>query len=288
MRVRVRAGDSLYAEVVSAATSLLTARAVVVYDSGREDDLDVTLTATGDRAVYQFSGRSRVTGPGWIVAATVRCPPNPNDVPLAGAGLHPGQCYVSLYVESGSQLYALARGYVSNSFSLALGDDHAPGSGPAWKHWEILGADLIGSVSANWQPYNKSRGRLLAVLAAYNASSDAASRTIIPSVSWNGTLPTGFALAANVWVGATITLTASQEGVYYLSDRFASTNTNGTLAYANTTTAPTPLPLEYGLRDADLASPNASEAALVTITIGSGHANDRWSAWVLLEEWVVP
>ena len=120
----------------------------------------------------------------------------------------------------------------------------------------------------------------------YHASGDGATRVLRNMIRNPGLgLPTGMTQGANTrpWLSrADVTLTANQEGTIYAmgkrsgGDGFHSDVDNGTISVADASTLPIPFPLM--VEENDLAD--------LEFIVTDGHANDRNSAHILIEEWI--
>lgn len=274
---RVRRGDYLNLRVWSNVSDVvLTPRFRIVYDDGSNDMLGTNpITLVGDRLIANANGSQRATKDGWVVGGSVL---------LGVINSFPGQVYVDVGLTSGGERLCLCKGYSYDGHLLSLGESGLPGEGPGDLQWETLASDAApGTGTSTSLGFVNQIRKVHGFAIYYNASADVATRTVIPSIIQpGGALPTGFGGTGTVWVGATLTLTASEEGVYYVyssvSGAIVSINDNGTITYANPTTAPAPFPF-IGASDGDAA-------AQLLLTVGSGHANDRWSVYVLREDWV--
>ena len=208
------------------------------------------------------------------------------------AGIKRGTVYVVVQLASYAVTLTVARGYVYEGVPLVLGQFVEPGPGGGeGKLSESSSSDVAGSTNTTvtLTAANALR-RYYGFAISYNASADVATRTITPRLIAHITRvgPTGFAGALAVWEGPVLTLTASEEGIYYVYNRGSGPgivvlNDADTVVPQSSATEPQPFPL--GIGDAGVG--DQSDTTLIT-NIGSGHANDRYNIFTFFEEWLAP
>lgn len=286
-RYRLRKGDII--AIVAASSTVTTFRASfrILYDDGSDDELVVPDTATGSARTQEFfRSETRAKKDGYVL-----------DGIIISTGTLPkrGQSYFAAFIaqelEGVNVKDQLLGDYLYGLHTPALGHIVEPGpeGGAGFLSWPTTFTDIAGNVASAFDTLGSTnairifRGFLL----LYDASADAATRTVAVRLRKPGAmgLPTGFATAANSvpWNSPTLTLTASEEGALYVADKggqgssLVSVNDNGTLSVSDNTTAPHPFPY--------LAI--ESDTGILETNIGSGNANDRYSFYPLIEEWLV-
>ncbi len=192
-----------------------------------------------------------------------------------------GQAYMTILLERRARsMKRLARGYMYDGSGVELGDNIEPLSGAGFRRWNQDGNDIAGNVPTTINLARSNTRRIIhALLVRYHCSGDTATRILTARLrDVAGTSgPTGFSIDADSWISPALTMTANEEGVLYIGkDGFLSTNAAGTLAYADNTTAPHPLP--YTVEDADPAD--------LIVSITDGNANDDYDVFTLVEEWL--
>lgn len=289
MSIWLEAGSRLILRGVNATSSNKRLRAQVTLRDRRgtisvvslvSDELDTARTP-GDNS---NSGIPEV-GEAEVVAAAIA-----SDV----SGVKRGQLYAQLYAVGRTIADArtfLSAGYVYDGFWPTLGfiQEPGPGGGEGFLSVETVVADAAGNVVTTYTPaVTNGFRKLYGLVGYYNADSNAASRVFFITMTraW-GALPTGFATATNaeLWEGpgGGMTLTASQEGSIFVYGKgtgasgFSLINTNGTLAEESTATAPIPFPLDI----------LEAEPLTFLFEAVNGLAGDRYSAYALVEEWLV-
>jgi len=243
--------------------------------------IDFQATVSTDRTASQTDYRIAKIHEGELVSACI----------FNQSGTMPkrGQVYVSLELQSQdniAQVY-LCSGYVADRefptypFLVPPG----PGGGEGNLFFETIASDVAGNVSTPFTPaVTNAFRKVYGVVWYYNASADVASRvlSILVRRPW-GALPTGFGTASksDVYSRALVTLTASEEGTVFMvsdgRDGYTSVNDNDTVTWENTTTVPSPFP--FLVREDDPVT--------VIFVPAVGNANDRYSAYALVEEWLV-
>ena len=147
-------------------------------------------------------------------------------------------------------------------------------------YWAQEANDVAGNVTTTI-PLGATNVRRIArqILLKYHCSSDADDRTPVITLRdvADTSGPTGFSIDADVWDTPALTLSANQEGIIFVSEHgFVSLNDNGTITYADNTTAPNPFPLRVG----------PGETADLIVAVGNGNANDDYDVFVQYEEWI--
>jgi len=270
---RIRKGDTLQVVAINSTAGVLTVRFRVLYDDGDDDDMFIDpITGSADRTVQSVVGRDRAKKNGWIVAGVVS---------VGAVATKRGQFYVVVSTTDGSAFTVLCRGYVYDGKGLALGEFTEPGpeGGQGFRSWFAVGQNIAGNSISQLGALANAYLRVHGLVVYFNADGNAATRLPVITLEDPGLiLPTGFVMAAAVWIdGNALSLTLSQEGIIYVSRDRSSKNTNGTLAVLNTTTAPAPLP--YDIEESDLAN--------FTVAVGAGLAGDVYSFYADIEEWLV-
>ncbi len=194
------------------------------------------------------------------------------------------------YIEAGfgrsiEEMSPFMAGYVYAGHAVSLGEfvEAGPGGGEGFQTNIVLAEDVAGNVNTNAGLAVTNALRLVRGLGLlYNVSSDVDARTVQLLVRRPlGALPTGFTNVAAqiIWASPTVTLTANEDGMIYAGEGFANvvTNDNGTLAVADNTTAPSPFPFWVT---------EFETGAQIRTNIGTGNANDRYSVFAIVEEWI--
>ncbi len=151
-------------------------------------------------------------------------------------------------------------------------------------HWRIIADDIAPVDIQTALAIANSRRIIYGFVWYYHASADVAARTMKATLRNLGlAMPTGFTEGFNstIWGTATVTLTADEEGLIYVMapnarDGFSMSADDGTAASANSASAPQPFPLLISQED----------LAEIFWNVGSAHANDRHSIYILEEEWI--
>ena len=279
---RVRQNDRLVLQyVASAAPTDLRARIHIEYDNGGFDDLELDVTTfTTDRTRISEPG-TNTASPGKIVLG----PGTITDAILTGiaTGLKRGQFYANLAIKRSTYDLDLCRDYYYDGFPISLGTfvESGPGGGEGFLSWVALAADIAPVAITHAMAATNAFRRVYGFAMYYNASGDAATRVMVASVRQLGlALPTGFGTAANalIFSTGTVSLIVSQEGSIVVTSTGRATkvalNTNGTLT--GSTVNDTPFPLD--IVESDLGD--------IFFDLSGAHANDRWSVYVLREEWL--
>lgn len=236
-------------------------------------------TSSTDRSLTE--GDLRVGFPGHVVQAAVSAAAQPSQR---------GVCYVIASIRRGVNIEALVRGYIYGPRgSLYLGDDEDSVGGQGAMRLLTVADDVAGDVTSTLA-INASNARRIWKGAAiyYHASGDTASRApnmVIDSALAGvfGALPTGFTLGSatqgRIFRQAGPTLTANEEGIMFYGENhpgFVALADNTNPTYKDNSTDPVPFPMTV-TEEMDI---------WMKVEIGSGHANDRYSAYALVEEWI--
>jgi len=115
----------------------------------------------------------------------------------------------------------------------------------------------------------------------YNSSADVATRSLSTQIrNTLGALPTGFDTPADtdIWRGASLTLTANEEGTIFADGPRSGANDSGTLVIDDAATTPCPFP--FFVNEDDLAE--------LVLDASLGEVLDRESVYILRETWVIP
>lgn len=204
-----------------------------------------------------------------------------------------GQTYARLEIRRGSSIHGLvASGYVYGGRIVSLGMTEGPRDGGAgFVSWlEIFSGDRAGNAAAVDQALALTNAfrKIYGLAWFYHCSSDVATRTFnTPSLqNLGGAKPSGWTTSGNnglSWsFGANITLTANEEGMFYVNalegkDGRAAHVDNGAITVINTASNPTPFPLLV----------TEDEVGVMRFpAISTGNANDTHRAYLLVEEWV--
>ncbi len=280
---RIRQGDDILLSIASAVPLLKVAARI---DYLGDDGIDYTLTvpqftAAGDRTTANFPSGSKAPVDGWVHSAYVS----------HQATLIRGEAIANLQLRLGGGHITteLCKGYLTPMTGLALGEYGI--RGPAGGHGALkvltLADDVAGNVDTTVPLLAVNTYRIVyGVALYYNASGDVADR--VPAIDvlgqpW-GALPTGFAVVTPLaWTFTGPTTSANEEGFMWAynsgrGDGYQIIQDNGGgLTPSNTTTAPCPFP--YIVQEVDPID--------IRLRIGAGVAADRYSAYALIEEWVM-
>jgi len=280
---RVRQNDVLEVKVASSIATDLLASCRIVYDDGTEDILLVAQFVTGSsRLIESTFSQNQAKKNGYAVSGIVN---------IRRIVTKRGQTYVRLYLTQGDTQIKLCQGYCYDGHEVSMGQFVEPGPGGGEGLLEEASSfDVAGSTNTTMTlTATNALRRYYGFAILYNASADVATRTITPRLIGHiGRLgPTGFAGALAMWEGPVLTLTASEEGIYYVYNRGSGPgivvlNDADTVVPQSTTTEPQPFPLDIG----DDGTGGQSDTTLIT-NIGSGHANDRYAIFTFFEEWLV-
>ncbi len=279
---RIRQGDSI---LLSIASSVAVTNTQGRVDFLGDDGIDYTLkipqfTTNSDRITQNLPTNEKAPVDGEIYAAYVSAIGTPAR----------GQTPANLQVVSGDLIkYELCKGYLSPLGGLALGEFGI--RGPAGGHGSLELLTIASNVAGNTDTTlalaaTNTYRKVYGVALYYNRAVDV--EDVIPNIDlvsqpW-GALPTGF--AATVPLAYTLTgpsLQSTQEGFMWVygrdgSDGYAITQDNGAgLVTANAASSPVPFP--YIVQEGDPID--------VRIRITDGDASDVYSAYALVEDWVM-
>ncbi len=241
----------------------------VQYEDGTKDRFEVLITHPGDRSNVLFRTPDQFLQNGFVEALTV-------DTGI----IKRGEYYMMVAVERLQHHYPIAAGYIGVPH-MPLGEFEHPISGKGLLDWEQIANDVAGDVETTFNlGVANARRNYKAFLLKYESSNDAASRniTIIVRDMADVTGPTGFSIDEDAWESAILPLIADQQGLIYMKKNLIAFNDNGSLAYSNNTTAPHPFPLLV----------ESGETGDLVISPVDGHANDRYDAFLQVEEWISP
>lgn len=266
-----RKGDRIRVATRASVTTDNKLFARVRYEGGELDRFEVDITHAGDRA-GELKYTEKFKHDGFMEALTV-------DTGIVTRG----ECYVGVFIDNEGELlhYPLCATYVDVPH-LPLGFFEPPCSGRGKLSWVTVASDVAGNTDTALALGVAGALRLVrGIVVYYDASADVANRTVRMRVDRvGGAVPTGFAAgtADDQWNQAAITLSASEQGSLYTTDEFSSSNDATVLSVENNASAPNPFPM--------WVEPDDNIRLLVVM--GSGHANDRYSAYAQIEEWIKP
>lgn len=273
-RFRLRRGDVITIATISSVAAAMEADFSIIYDNGQPDLFHIprfTTLATRTEQVHRPS--KNALRDGWIVSGQV----------TAATVLGRGQTYVQAHTRAGGAggpvRSTLLGDYVFALHAAPLGRfvDPGPAGGPGNFIIEGVAVDIAPVDVAFSMAATSATRKVHSFAWWYHCSGDVADRTLTTSfLEPLGTGPTGFSIAASIWVSATITLSANQEGIMYAEDNYISYNDAGVITYGNTTTAPVPLPKWV----------RAGDPFDILFDVALAEAADRHSIYVLYEEWL--
>ena len=280
MRYPFQKDDAILARITASTTEKVILLVAVEFEDGSKDvlEMDVSHTA-GDRVPRLVTSDKNFAGPGEVVGLAVD---------VRGSSVKRGEYFLTVFVRRGNELtvWAIFSGYISTTFFGGLGyfEDSVSGHG----HFRIvtIANDVAGDVDTDvaLALANVLR-RVLGFIFYYNTSGDVDTRTMIVDLRRpGGAFPTGTEISGSVmdqWRSGTMQLTAGQGGVIYSygsegKDGLTSLNDDGALTFLDTASSPTPWPIMVS--EDDLATLN--------MDITTGNANDRYSAYLFVEEWI--
>ncbi len=274
-RYPFRAGDVIRVSGRASVTTKTELFGRVQYEDGSKDRFEVLITHAGDRANQLFRTPDQFLQNGFIEALTV-------DTGI----IKRGEYYMMVAVERLQHHYPVAASYIGVPHS-PLGFFEHPISGDGLTFFETIADDIAGDVTTTHAlaALNAHR-KVYGLVWYYHASSDVATRILSIEIRhpW-GALPTGGSVGVidPIYKFTGPTLDQNQEGGMFFynpgrGDGLLTLNDNGTISRQSTNTAPQPFP--FIVRGDDP----------MTILLGTadGHANDRYSAYALVEEWISP
>ncbi len=275
---RFARGDDFVFRVAGTVATRILAIISVLYDDGGESDVPLeVLSPTDGSAVSDTS--SPVTRGGLVVG----CRLDKED-----AGIERGELYCQVRIGHRPDIekQGICAGYMYDEHPLNMGtfDEPGPGGGNGKNTPRTWADDVAGDVDTTLflSDVNRIR-RIDGFVRYYHASGDTATRDMIIRLRDVGSgVPTGFDAGNDrqIFTIAGPQLIANQDGIVYCRNGLYSiTVDNGTPSVENNTTAPNPFP--FWVHEDE--SPIDLQA-----DISSGHANDRYSAYLFQEEWIQP
>src|SRR3990167_1552252 len=191
-----------------------------------------------------------------------------------------GQFYMNAFVlgesSSGDLEVSLAKGYIYDGKSLALGDsvEPGPGGGEGFLSWVALADDVAPVDVTQVLAAANTLRKVYGLNWVYDCAAVVATRTLNVSLRKVGLArPTGFAGTGIVWNLVGISLTTGEEGVLYVFERYSAQNDNGTVVVESTASKPTVFPL--WIEENDLAE--------LFFDVAAADADDRHSIYLLQE-----
>lgn len=274
----------------SVAPTFMRADIGVLYDDGREETFIVyTDSFTADRTILSaYPGRNVGASPGKVF----RLDGHVVSAQVVQSGVDKrGRLYPRLVVAGVGDFekHTLCEGYLYTHHSLSLGQsvEPGPGGGDGYLHLLTLANDVAGTATTTVaMAATNALRKWYGVALYYNRTADV--ENVIPNIDvvsqpW-GALPTGFAATVPlVYRLAGPSLQTGEEGVMFVYNSgggpgFAATQDNGGVpVYLDTSTNPQPFPLWV----------HEDDPIDVRLIITNGHADDRYSAYALVEEWLV-
>ncbi len=277
---RFARGDDFNLRVVGTSGTRISAVLSLLYDDGGETDLPMQVTSTTDGTIDANAARSSSPVPrgGLVVGCHA----------LTTGDVERGEAYVQVRIGHRPDILkqGICMGYVYDEHPLNLGDFHEPGPGGGNGKLTPLtwAKDVAGDVDTvqNLDALNRIR-RIDGFILYYHASGDTATRDMTIRIRDLGLgVPTGFDAGSDrqIMAFAGPTLTANQDGIVYMRNGIYTVTVDETIvSVSNHTTAPNPFPFWVVEDEVD---------AHIMADISLGHANDRYSAYVFLEEWILP
>ncbi len=279
---RIRQGQSIHLQVFSSVVMTIKGNFPIRYDDGTDDEILVNEfgtagTYTGEIVPIRHAARQDgyITGGGVSVVAISAVQPAR------------GQVYVRAFISPGPttdlSLQLLLEGYLYEGFGVPAGMSVEPGpaGGAGFLTIEALAND-IAPVDITNTPAQTNAFRVLhGFVVYYNCAAEVANRTVNVSVRAPfGSLPTGMPIGntVDVWRAPTLgNLTTGQEGTLYARDKLVMDNLATTISVQNNAAAPSPFPLDV----------DEDDPLTLFFDVGAAHADDRWSIYLLYEEWLV-
>jgi len=273
-RYRVLQGQALSLQYISSSSVTARAWARIRYDSGEDEILFIADQAlSSDPVAVTLTRPSDVARlDGWVTDALVE---------MLDANIKRGQVYVKLFFDPFGPV--LCSDYCYSDFGqVALGTYIQPGPGGGGGNLEIV--TLIPNISPvpdttiSLAASNTIR-KILSVVWYYHCSADVASRTMrFYLQNPLGAFPTGLTDKL-VWEGiAVITLTANEEGAFYVDHTRSLSSDEGVVLITDASVYPPPFPLLV----------EAGDNIDVVFITQNEEANDRNTAYLLRESWVMP
>jgi len=269
---RILQGQSLHLHTISDAAATLRVWVRVLYDDGTTQLLTVPEVArSASRVAEDLVSADVIVKNGWVVNAQVE---------MVTTGIKRGQTYVRLGVEPFGCLL-LADYCFSTTGPVALGTFVQPGPGGGSGNLEIvtLVDDLAPATVSTTLAVSNTVSKMLKFQHYYHASSDVASRTMSATLRAGlGAPPTGFdVINSTFWAATQVVLTADQLGAQWGDPTQTGSADQTTITIDNAASAPSPFPV---LVEAD-------DPIIFALGYVTPHANDRVSAYLLRESWVL-
>ncbi len=270
-------GHNIVLRTISSVATFLQANIIVLYDNGKFGYPVLQLTSSGSRGVVSDT-TELLPRPGRVVGARVT---------TAGVVVKRGQVYVSLRLGLPPDLRftPLCSGYLQGERMLGLGIFEHPLEGKGFLQAETIADDVAGDSNTTYTPATANTRRVFHGVAwYYHSSGDSASRVLNVQMRrpW-GALPTGGTAGTidKIFDITGPTLIANEEGGFFLynperGDGYFITNDNGTVTRLATDANPIPFPFLL----------TEDDPLTIILGITDGHANDRYSAFALVEEWI--
>lgn len=277
---RIHAGDKLVISTVSSIATKMRAIATVLYDNGTVGLLSVLdFTVASTRTAELWFSTNGADFDGDVTQLSVYLPDD-----LTAAIVSRGQLLVKARVGDSVQSPVIAQGYVYDFGALTLGqhDDAGPRGGSGWLRFRVL--------KSNTSPPASSAIALATTFTVqvyhaigwwYHCSAAVANRLLDLDLRTYGigVLPTGFAAGAvrAQWRNSgTLTLSAGEDGMFYIDETRAMRSDNGTITVDNTSTAPSPLPITVV----------SDDLATLSTGVTLPDATDVETIVALVEEWI--
>ncbi len=271
---RFEAEKRIRVSIRASVTTVNTSYVGVKYDDGTHDTIVIPCThPSGDRSNETFFAPRNFPKPGEIEWATFELP----DSPVTRRG----QIYAMAQIVIGKTHPAFMTGYVTTPNHLGLGQFEDSLKGKGYLDWVQEENDKAGNTTSTTVLAATNARRIVrGIVVKYHSDANSATRTLTTTLRKiaDGGGPTGWSIASDSWISPTISLIANQEGLLRIGEHgFVSMNDNGTLTYADNTSAPNPFPLEV----------EQGDPVELVVVAGSGLAGDDYDVWVLYEEWIV-
>lgn len=256
--------------------SVLRCWARVLYDNGVDDILFCDEDALAADRSIENSFSEPALQDGWVVAANCE---------MLTPDIKHGQTYVRLSMDPFGCI--LLQHYVDSLSYCCLGDKKGSTEGKGYLNMIVVLAEQTPPANTNYFFSDATNGpnlrrRILAFELAYQTTNDVAARTIDVNLANRlGARPAGWdqSSAAIYYAMTQLALSADQDGVLGINQLGAYHNDNGTLVITDQSTDPSPFPYDV-IEDTTVL-------ALINIAIANAHVDDRVTAYLLAEEWLV-
>ncbi len=277
----VEAGDYLFLKYAASVAPSVMAGFIEVEDKrGRVQPYEVEVKEfTIDKTIQSNEEKAvEIQQDGKIVGGGIR---------RNADALRRGQCYAILDVQRrlGADLL-VAKGYVYSTNPIGLGEFTEAAGGMGNLYWNAIANDVAPGASLSKNLATTNARRIIWGFAwYYHSSGDTATRVLRARVQdFAPARPTGMTsgIKTSPWLNpGTTSLTANQEGTIYVmgfdkGGAFVSAVDDGVINVGNTGTQASIFPLSV-IEDDD---------AKLLLTVVDPHANDRHSAYILIEEWM--